>query len=669
MDQHVKSQARILAALNVINYGYHSGKRTAPAFSQAQTERDLENKETWKDIVQDLKDEGIDKESLTAEEPFIKSWIDEVILADEGYVSGEGSQTEDASERASSVAMSSFNDLEHFGRYVDSHSPRLGSGNPRELSRAQTVPNVASTTKVVDLSNRRPRQSQGSINSQEHKWRPEQPHTLQVKETLMPLFRLEYGVSRDDVFLRSTVDHLYNRLDSLKRGLLRRQFEGQCLQAIDSVEPAARTTIVDIIHAQSKSMGGKFDQIAFRNLFFTILEYLQATKDREAEVRQKEVEEIVEESDLFGESIAYTWLCLENDRRHCEKILPRYCTSEVQSGKRIFRSVAEDIMCHNTVTQNVPWNSMSTFAGMALLADFCSSQLLHVIEIWNYDDPMDRNHLNEYLRILYDVLEAAHKFDILDDDPRHGQANELDRLVGETEIVDLMDTCNLEYESCPADELRKLQHDCYHSLQKMFGFLFDLTTAKVQQDVREHSRVHFEPGQEGALVLNYLETPPRPAHWLIKMEIQAEAILKQCAEWHTKSEVTISRCRDWYSDHQSLSRRADEALRCSEKLKRQAKPCLHLSPVRLVDPVTDKFVCLRLDSLKDLPRGNRVFRAQGSSASVFMSRTSLTWFMKLLTYLHKYLWTTRHSINVSQNGGRIRYIAGTMTSIICESTN
>jgi hypothetical protein len=88
----MKSQARILAALNVINYGYQSGKRTAPAFSQAVTERaDLDKQETWKEIVQDLNDEGIDKESLDAQEPFIKSWIDEVILADEGYFSDQDS--------------------------------------------------------------------------------------------------------------------------------------------------------------------------------------------------------------------------------------------------------------------------------------------------------------------------------------------------------------------------------------------------------------------------------------------------------------------------------------------------------------------------------------------------------------------------------------------------
>jgi hypothetical protein len=101
VNEQRKSQARVLAALNVINYGYHSGRRSAPAFSQAPTEKvDLDNKETWKEIVQDLNDEGIDKESLDSQETFIKSWIDEVILADdEGYCSDQGSQIE--SERES----------------------------------------------------------------------------------------------------------------------------------------------------------------------------------------------------------------------------------------------------------------------------------------------------------------------------------------------------------------------------------------------------------------------------------------------------------------------------------------------------------------------------------------------------------------------------------------
>ena len=608
-NEQRKSQARVLAALNVINYGYHSGKRTAPAFSQATTEKvDLDNKDTWREIVQDLNDEGIDKESLVSQAPFIKSWIDEVILADEGYCSDQGSQT--GSERESFFAPSSFMEGEPYSMTIASQPPASPNRSPRELLRAQTVP-TATTQPPVELPYRRPRQSQGSFSSQDYRTRLEQPHTSNIKETLMPLFRIEYGVSRDEVFLQSTIEHLYNRLDVLKRGLYRAQFESQCLQAIELIEPTARPSIVDIIHAAARTRGGHFDQPAFTELFFAILEQLQAIKDKELEARVQEDQAVVEESDRWGESIAYSWLCSETDPQILRKILPRNYAVEAECGISTLTSMAEDVVCHSIGSPNLPGPTMSTFAGMATLAEFCNAQILHISEVWSHDNPMDRDYLNQYLNILYNVLDAAHKYDVLAGDSLQEHSNHLDRLIGEADLIDLADPSNLEYDSCPIQELRKLQHDSYRTLQKMFGFLFDLTLDSVQREVKDKNMVEFVPGRQGGLVLKYLETPPRPAHWRMKMEMQAEAILAECSHWHSRSEEIVFRCRHWYKEHKSISCRADEALKCSQKLKQQAKKCHHLTPRHIADPITDKFICLRIESLKDLPRGNKVFRAQG----------------------------------------------------------
>ena len=622
MDQQVKSQARILAALNVINYGYHSGKRTAPAYSQAQTERDLDNQEIWKDIVQDLKDEGIDKESLSSQEPFIKSWIEDVIVADEGYVSGDGSQTEDASERASSIALSSFNEVEQYGRFAGNHSPRLTSGGLQEITRRQTAPVLA--TPMVETRNRRPRQSQGSISSQDYKWRSELPQSSQVQGTLVSLFKLEYGVSREDMYLRGTMEHLFNKLDILKRGLLRRQFEGQFLQAVKSVELRAHDRIADIIHSHARDKESKFDQAAFSELLYEILEYVQATRVTEIETRQRESQAVVEESDSWGEAIAYSWLCSELESQGFEKVLPRSYTSEVRQGMRLYRSVAQDVLCHDTATRNLPKVAMSTFAAMSLLADFCCAQILHILEVWNEDEQMERDYLSNYLGILGDVLEAAHKFDVLNDMlvhdrsdvAPHGKSNEevniLDRLLGEAEIVEMADASHSQRESCPVLKLREIQYACYHSLQKILGFCFDLIQPPVQQDVKNNTSVQFERGRQGGLVVaGYIETPSTLPQWQSKMKAQAEAIWGLCDGWHAHSEAVISECRDWYIAQDWLSPRADLALKRSEKLKTQAKPCQHLTPKRIEDPIIDKFVCLKLISLKDLPRGPLIFRAQG----------------------------------------------------------
>jgi hypothetical protein len=598
----------VLAALNVINYAFHSGKRIAPAFSQATTEKvDLDNKETWKEIVQDLNDEGIDKESLDSQETFIKSWIDEVIIADE-YGSDQGSQTE--SERESySIAPSSFMEGEPYSITIASQlsaSPK----SPRELFRAQTVPS-AMMQPPVELAYRRSRRSQGSISSLDYRRSLEQPHTSHIKETLMPLFRLEYGVARDELFLQSTIEHLFNKLDVLKRGLYRAQFESQCLQAIDSIEPSARPSIVDIIYAAGRTTGGRFDLSAFTELFFTILERLHAIKYRELEARMQEDQAVVEESDRWGESIAYSWICSQIEPQLLRKILPRKYVVETDSGVSTFTSTAEDVLCHGTASPNLPGAAMSTFASMTLLADFCNTQILHISEVWTHDNPIDRDYLNQYLHILYNVLDAAHKFDVLAGESHQEHSNYLDRLIGEADLIDLADPSNLEYESCPVQDLRKLQHDSYRTLQKMFGFLFDLASESVQKDVKEKNQIELVPGRQGGLVLKYLETPPRPAHWRMKMEMQAETILTESSQWSSRSDAILSYCQKWYIEHKSLSRRADDALQCSNRLKNQAKKCHHLIPRYIAEPITDKFVCLRIESLKDLPRGNKVFRAQG----------------------------------------------------------
>ena len=99
----------------------------------------------------------------------------------------------------------------------------------------------------------------------------------------MPLFRLEYGISRDDLFLKCMIERLFNRLDILKRGLYRVQFESKFLEAIESIEPSVCARISDVIHAAGRTTGRHFDQPAFIELLFAILEWLQSIKDKELE--------------------------------------------------------------------------------------------------------------------------------------------------------------------------------------------------------------------------------------------------------------------------------------------------------------------------------------------------------------------------------------------------
>ena len=334
-SQQLKTEARVLDALNTIYYGYQKGTRIAPAFSHAKTDNlDLDDKTTWNEIVKDLNDEGIDKESLASQEPFIKTWIQDVIT-DSGYHSESGgSPREDISEVISFSAAPSF-DFDAHEQAPIHVSPR---GSPRSKHRSFTLPILTAQTSMK-TQYRQPRPSAGSISSQEHGWRPEHRHSSHAQETLMPLFRLEYGVSRDDVLLTTTIEYFFKKLDHLERGLLRRQFDGQILQAVQAVDPTARPSVNEIIQADSKRVGGRFDQTAFVNLFFRILECLQEIKDVAALEKARAVQAVIEDSERWGIAIAYTWLCHETLSH--PRILPRGWSLASQNAASLFKYVPE----------------------------------------------------------------------------------------------------------------------------------------------------------------------------------------------------------------------------------------------------------------------------------------------------------------------------------------
>ena len=73
----------MLEKLNIIHQEFYEGKRAAPAFSQVTADQlNRADEEAWKNITIDLKDAGIDTGSISSARPFIRNWIDNVILED-----------------------------------------------------------------------------------------------------------------------------------------------------------------------------------------------------------------------------------------------------------------------------------------------------------------------------------------------------------------------------------------------------------------------------------------------------------------------------------------------------------------------------------------------------------------------------------------------------------
>ena len=68
--------------MNELQVEFEEGKREAPAFSLVTME-DLNKEETWQSIAYELENTELDPDSISSNQAFIRSWIDQVILVED----------------------------------------------------------------------------------------------------------------------------------------------------------------------------------------------------------------------------------------------------------------------------------------------------------------------------------------------------------------------------------------------------------------------------------------------------------------------------------------------------------------------------------------------------------------------------------------------------------
>lgn len=605
----------MLNTLNVINYRYHTGKRAAPAFTQASA-ADLDKDASWKEINEDLQKEGLDEQSIEKEQPFIRKWIDDVILAEDNIQAGEISH-DDESVYSTRLPPTSDGGQDRKSSYTESIPPSLWS--PTALSRMQTDRTLVDRSppmKNAELAHIRTQDSRASTSSLEQR-RPSdhQPRSKQIQASLVSLFRLEHGVSRDLAHLRTWIEHLFQQLDTRQRGIFRGQVEGAFIPAIEIAKPSAKQTVLEIILSDTTSRpGSRLDQAAFVNMMFKILESLDTSKKSLEATKTIDGTENNHETTNLADSIAYAWLTAYVKENYDSSLIPYGWMSETRGvSTRFFSYVPSNITCHSVASQRLPPSTLSTFTCMSLMVSRCITELTHVLELWEPHAELDEEYLKSYLNLIDDVLDAAYKFEVFDARQAGSTVASLDEMLGQAEIVDLTDSAILgQMKSFPIQELRDLQRHAYRSLQSIIGFLIELTTEEFQSKINEEaSRALWTP-EKTDFGFQYPPEPPAPGHYRIKMESLASRILSDTAGWWEGSIETITACRSYAASHKVLARRAEEALDGSRRLGVQAKKskrCRHIVNPRTPDLVLEKFITLTLVGLDSLPKGNKFFRA------------------------------------------------------------
>ena len=592
----------------MVNYRYQIGRRSAPAFSQA-TAADLEHDTTWKGISEDLEKEGVDPAAIAKEKPFIKKWIDDVILAED---TGHHDETtaDDESVYSQHPPPTSEGDQDHQSSYTESASalPWLPKA-PARTETDRTLVERSPPFHHAKLTTSRARDTRSSISSQARRKSSDQtPRNKQIQANLDTLLRMNPGDPKE--LMDGLIEHVFTQLDTSKRGIFPDRLEAVLMPVIASIRPAAKQKAIEILEVET-TPGSRIDGETFARILSQILE--SAYAEEKALETMKTTDSTGNSRDVssVADKMAYHWLLTIAKNLQVESLLPWGWGSEVVGvGTRLFHYIPHNVICHKTVLSRLPVSAMHTFANMLLLSRHCRTELDKLQDLWESHDELDEQYLRSSLNLIEDVREAAQKFEVFSTRKMSSPTTNLDDILGQVETLDMADAALLgQIDYSPVQELHKLRQYVFRSLQSIIDFLIELSDEEFQSSLQNIEEKQLHRIDLGHLDIRYSTKPPSPGQSHSKMQNQASRILADANKWYQGSSVTVKACRNLAISHPQLAERAREALGGSKRLYAQTKRCKHFMVHGSSSLVADKFIVLRLEQAEDFPKGNKLFRA------------------------------------------------------------
>ncbi|KAL8818114.1 MAG: hypothetical protein Q9191_008010 [Dirinaria sp. TL-2023a] len=251
------SEARVLQKLNELQLEFQQGKRAAPAFSLVTVEN-VGQEETWKSITTELENTELEAGTISSNQRFIRSWIDEVFLADVDGSMNEIPEASHSSPKSSALELSR-------------EPPHSASSNTVAIALDMERIGLEPTHKNRPVS-------ASSHRSKDSNWRPaSQPNVFYVQSLLKKIFNLEYDDS-DTLPMK----RVYNQLDWRNRGFLSRtDVESHLLQAKNGTSFAiANETLVRLVNAGDTDRNGRIDCAKFIRICTELVDGARETRIR-----------------------------------------------------------------------------------------------------------------------------------------------------------------------------------------------------------------------------------------------------------------------------------------------------------------------------------------------------------------------------------------------------
>jgi hypothetical protein len=528
------SQAQVLRALNVIQRDLWEGKRRTSAVSRVTMDELCDDhSDAWQNINAEIESVGVDTASVTANQQFIRVWIDKVILEeageeDEAWRGGESPPwPASATPREEHVAVMALG------------SPDKDKADTEQTAvetLAQSAPASLSAEHLVRVP------SFSSHRSKDSTWRPfNGPNRDYVQELLAKLFHSVDSIAMENTILLTK--RIFHQLDWRNCGFLYRPtIEDEFRDAIHRAKMVlSDERILQLVSDGDKNRDGVIDREEFVELVNELLALFIKGEDDGLQ------ESVAKDS---GRGVEY---CVREVTKifadkPSQAILPwGWRLGSTEPTTFIFEYGSTTFMT-SEVAPHVTLRSFRVAAFIA--ARLCVRMIVRALSVWGKELVKNPPHVfDEYQRPIDVVLKVASGFALFEKGKSPSRwDSQLDELQDLMSLVATVDSTgpNAEDATSLLGKISKLRDDTFNVLRLILGFVVALGQL---------------PGTE------WRESPPKIENWRrLRMQTRANHI-REASRLVLNSQPLMDECQSWMNCNPSLSANALDGLHQAMTLK------------------------------------------------------------------------------------------------------